>query len=321
MKKTGLFWGIYMLFFAIPFPMILYYSITGSEPQTAPTGPLLVKVYVTASVILWLICLYRLLKNWLLGVFTYYKRIRKLMAEGTLVAATVTDCVTAGPARKAGVEPLQVTLSFTNFSGTTISETLEINDSKPYEHRYDLGKQVDLRIDPELKLPCIMPDGTRVRLKQGTLLLRTIGLLALIAAITGYYLFSYQYEGRGNSWQFMIFWHPLIICPLMILFNTSLIGGLMKKYFGPGKNDLRLKLYGRKTIATLKSASQTGLSVNDQPQVLFVLEYTDDSGKKYQANFKKIVSLLELDITRKKELEIFYLPEAPHTIALAADPG
>ncbi len=297
--------------------MILYYPITGSEGP-AHTAPQWIIVWLVLSALLWIIYLYRLLKGWVLGVFQMYARIIRLMAQGTLVRATVTDCVVAGPAGKSGVEPLHVTLSFTNFAGEQVTETMEINDSKPYERRYETGKTVDLRIDPELRQPCMLPDGTVTRLKKGVLTIRIIGLVLIVAAITGYYFFSYQYEGGGASWQFIVFWHPLILCPLILLFNDLGIGGLLRKHLGPGKHDLRLKLYGRKTMATLKSASQTGLSVNDQPQLLFVLEYTDNLGKKYQVSFKKVVSLLDLDIARKEQLAIFYLPEAPLTVALAS---
>ncbi|PSK91124.1 hypothetical protein [Taibaiella chishuiensis] len=318
MGRNGIFWGIYMLFFAIPFPMILYYSITGSDAGRADSSPLMIMVWLSLSALLWIIFLYQLLKSWLLDVFTVHARITRLMAEGTLVPARVTDCVVAGQARK-GVESLNVTLSFTNFAGEAISETMPINDSKPFERRYETGNTVDLRIDPELKQPCVLPASTVTRFKKGVLVLRITGWLLIAAAVAGYYYYSYWFEGQGQNWRFMIFWHPLILCPLMLLFYERVIGGLLRKHLGPGKHDLRLKLYGRKTMATLKSASQTGLSVNDQPQLLFVLEYTDDLGKKYQVSFKKIVSLLELDIARKEEIAIFYLPDAPLTVAFASD--
>lgn len=99
------------------------------------------------------------------------------------------------------------------------------------------------------------------------------------------------------------------------VFNMSLIGRLLVG----GKHNLRLKFYGKKTKASLRNAKQTGLTINNQPQVLFEIEYTDETGRKYQVKLKKIVSLLNLGMAREKELMIFYLPDEPHTIAFAED--
>lgn len=319
MKKNGIFWKLYMLFFALPFPMILYYSISGSQPEPAHTGPVPVAVYLTLSVVCWALLMFFLLKSWVFNVFKIYARINKLLTQGTLVVATVTDCASKGISKQKDTELLKVTLAFPNLSGEMVSERMEITDSKPYEHRYDIGQKVNLRLDPELNLPYLLPESTQIQLKKGTISFRVLGWLLLLIGITGYYYFSYRYEGHDNTWSFLIFWHPLIICPLILFLYKGLIGGLLHKYFGPGKHDLRLKFYGRKTKARLHNASQTGLTINNQPQVLFEMEYTDALGKKYNTTFKKIVSLLNLDITRQETLEIFYLPDEPHIVALASD--
>ncbi len=315
----GLFWKLYMLFFAIPFPMILYYAISGSQEAPAQSSLVLAYVYLALSVLLWALCLYLLLKTWIIGVFELHRAIGKLTSEGIPLQAAITDCVAVGPAGKQNFEPLEVTLSFQNMAGETVVERMAINDSKPYERRYETGKTINLRLDPDLKIPYLLPEDTRTRLKTGVLTLRVLGWLLLIVAIAAYYIFSYRYEGHNQYWTFLVFWHPLIICPVALLLSTIFNRSIIGKYFSPGKHDLRLKFYGRKTRARLRKASQTGLTINDQPQVLFELEYNDEQGKKYQVKLKKIVSLLNLDSTRQQEIEIFYLPEAPHTVAFAQD--
>jgi hypothetical protein len=319
MKKNGIFWKLYMLFFAVPFPMILYYSIRGSQQEPADTSPVLITVYLIISVISWALLMFFLFKSWVLNVFKIYARINKLLLQGTPVTATVTDSASKGPSRQKDNELLDVTLTFPNLAGEMVSERMEINDSKPHEHRYDTGQRLNLRLDPELNLPYLLPESTQTYLNKKTITLRVLGWLLLLVAVTGYYWFSYSYEGRSRSWSFLIFWHPLIICPLILFLYKGLIGGLLNKYFGRGKDDLRLKFYGKKTMARLRNASQTGLTINDQPQVLFEMEYTDAFGKKYTTSFKKIVSLLDLGIAKQEMLEIFYLPDAPHIVALAGD--
>lgn len=319
MKKMGLLWRLYFLFFAIPFPMILYYSISGHQPQPAHSSPAVVQICLVLSVLLWLLGIFLLCKRWIWGVFKMQDRIKWLTTQGVQIPARITDCVSTGPSAGKNAEPLEVVFVFANFAGAMVTERMQINDSKPYERRYEVGKTMNLRLDPDIKPPYLLPEDTRTQLRTGVLALRASGIALFVLAIIGYYFFSYRYEGHQVSWNFLVFWHPLILCALMtilfIVFNIGRIGSILVG----GKHNLRLKFYGKKTKATLRNATQTGLTINNQPQVLFEIEYEDDLGKKYQVKFKKIVSLLNLDMAREKELMIFYLPDEPHTIAFASD--
>src|SRR5690606_6751385 len=95
----------------------------------------------------------------------------------------------------------------------------------------------------------------------------------LLLAVAGYYVFSYYYEGNGTGWRFLTFWHPLVLCPVILHVYRGGLSALLKMFVGDPEDLLRLKYYGRKATAQVLSASQTGTYVNTQPQVWFELEY------------------------------------------------
>jgi len=88
---------------------------------------------------------------------------------------------------------------------------------------------------------------------------------------------------------------------------------------GSPQNAVRLKFYGKKTLARLLSAKQTGTYINEQPQVKFELAYDDEKGRTHQVSFKKVISLLEVGITQQEQIAIFYLEDDPQRIALVSD--
>ena len=72
-------------------------------------------------------------------------------------------------------------------------------------------------------------------------------------------------------------------------------------------------------MAKLVKASQTGTYINEQPMIRFDVEYTDNRHHVHRGSLKKVIGLLELDITKQEQIEIFYLPENPSQIAFASD--
>lgn len=314
------FWIIYMLFFAIPFPMVLYYNTGyGEMAIDGGTNPWLALTYLALSVILWVILLQRWFRKWVLQPFLMRKNILHLLKDGVRKDALVKqskDVLSAPP----GVIAKEITVSLRNFSGTDISEQLIVNDTKPELRRYDVGKTVQLRIDDKLKaIPYVIPDGVSVALKPGRMILLFCAWSALVAAVVWYYGFSYLLENNGRGWRFLAFYHPLLLCPLIILASIGGLGLLLKMIAGSPEEQLQLKYYGIRTEAAILSASQTGTYINEQPQIKFELSYQDTSGKTHQVSLKKIVSLLDLDITKRVSVPIFYLKEKPDQVIFASD--
>lgn len=314
------FWKIYIFFFAVPFPMILYYSISyQSEIRDDGANPWLALSYLLISLVLWTIVLYKLYQRWIAFTLRAKSNIESLLRNGAVKDAEIIAVKLLKPIAK-DVESLEVSVQFVNFSGTAVVQTIFINDSKPQLGRYEVNKTIKLRIDKSLKSnPVLIPDGVEVTFRTSQLFFSVIGWLLALAAVIAYYIFSYQLESRGVGWRFMSFWHPLLLCPLILLFSFFGLGTLMGQLSGLPKDPLRLIFYGKRATARILSAKQTGTYINEQPQVRFELDFNDEKGQTHKVSFKKIVSLLEVGITQQQAIDIFYLEEDPQTIAFASD--
>src|SRR5439155_17483096 len=126
--------------------------------------------------------------------------------------------------------------------------------------------------------------------------------------------YSYMLENHGRGWRFMAFYHPLVLCPLILLVSRIGLGKLLKLFIGSPENVLQLKYYGLRTDAQIVSAEQTGTYINEQPQVRFELRYQDNLGKTHTASLKKIVPLLDLGMTKQEFVPVFYLKENPQQV-------
>lgn len=311
------FWMVYMLFFAIPFPMLIYYN---TREGLSDTNPYLAITWLVLSLVLWIILVQRWFRNWILLPFKMKRNIDYLLREGERKEARIVESKDGKQVRPDMVTK-EMTVSLRNFVGTEITEKLELVDTKPGEMRYEKGRLIYLMIDKTLKLrPYLMVDTAQADVKAGRMLLTVLLWLLLVGAIGWYYYFSYNFENDGYGWRFMKFYHPLVLCPL-ILFATRFGLGMLLKLFSGGDPDtlLQIKYYGVQTMAEIVKASQTGTYINEQPQVKFELRYKDEYGKTYDAELKKIVSLIDLGMTRQETVSVFYRKDKPSEVAFADD--
>lgn len=323
MKKHFLpaFWLLYMLFFAIPFPVFMYYAINSEFDVTTlkDKNPWLALGLAALSVILWLIVLLGYFQKWILQIFITKRNLENIKRNGVNREAKIISAVKiSGP--KAKYNTYELELLFKNLSDTEIIHKTEITDSKPHERRFEAGKKLNLILnrDPK-KLPAFVIASSNASLNPSGLMLRILGLLLLSALVAGYYFYAYQDESYGMGWRFMSFGHPLIVCPIVLIFYRYLLRFILKKLTGLGDNSVLIKFKGIKTQAKLISVSQTGTYINEQPMMRFELEYTDNKHHIHRNSLKKVVGLLELDVTKQAQIEIFYLPENPNEIAFADD--
>lgn len=314
------FWLIYMLFFAVPFPMLIYYNTEyGIVDENGGTRPWLALTLLAISVVLWLILIQGWFRRWIILPFIMRRNILRLLKEGVRKDARIKSSKEL-PAAGKDVETREIVCSLPNFVGTEITEQLEVNDTKPELHRYEEGKTIRLLIDDKLKaVPHLTLDGVTVGMRAGRLITSLLAWLLITAAIAGYYVYSYQLENHGRGWRFLEFYHPLVLCPFILLVGRISFGKLISLFIGGPGNGLQLKYYGIRTDAQIVSAEQTGTYINDQPQVRFELCYQDNLGKTHTASLKKIVPLLDLNITKQESIPVFYLKEDPKQVAFASD--
>jgi hypothetical protein len=321
MKRFFFIFGIlYGFFFAVPFPMIIYYNVKNEQVfNLKETNPWLALGVAAASVVLWIILLAGYYRKWVLRNFSVKRNIERLKETGIHREAKIlTSTKIARP--NASYVTYELSLSFKNLVDTEIVQKMGVNDAKPYEHRFDAGKRIDLLIDKEVKnIPYFIISSTEASINKTIITLINLGWFVLLGLVTSYYLYSYQSESEGMGWRFMSFGHPLIVCPAVLLFYRLLVEFVDKMLSGRQNNLPFIKFKGVETTARLIKASQTGTYINEQPMINFELEFTDYRHQTHRTSLKKIVDILDLDITKQEQISIFYLKEDPQRIAFTSD--
>jgi hypothetical protein len=311
--KPGLFiFGIvYALFFAIPFPMILYYNIKAdSVIHLEETDPTFALSIVVLSVLLWGMLLIGYYRKWVLRIFEMKRNLVRLQETGVSREASILSVTNIS------ASAYELSLSFRNLVDTEIVQKILVGDS-----RFEVGKRVGIIIDKELKdSPYIILASTEATVNQRVVAIANLAWFTLLGLITAYFLYSYEWESEGMGWRFMSFGHPLIICPFILLFYRTLITLIHKKLSGRSGDNAVLKFRGIETLAKVIKAAHTGRYFgNQQPEVNFELEYTDDRGKTHRKSLKKVLGLLQLDMLKQETISIFYLKEDPARIAFTGD--
>ena len=320
--KQGLsiFWIIYMLFFAIPFPMLLYYNIKSENlPNLMDSNPWYSLTLVVISILFWAVLLIGYYRKWVVRTFSIKRNIEKLKTSGESREAKI---LTSEKISKSGAayDTFELTLQFKNLVGSTVIQKTAVNDATPYERRYEVGKTVSILLDKEVKnAPYFIFATTEVSIRKIIVLLTSLGWLSFAVIVVAYYVYSYYSESEGMGWRFMSIGHPLLTCAFMLLLYRAFATFIVSKFIGKPDKLFLIKFKGIQTTARLIKASQTGTYINEQPQINFELEFTDQFNQKHRANIKKIVNLLDLDITRQENVSIFYLNEDPSQIAFEND--
>ena len=92
------------------------------------------------------------------------------------------------------------------------------------------------------------------------------------------------------------------------------------KFMNMGGEMEFLKFKGKKTLASITRAEQTGTLINDQPEIRFHVEFLDGAGRKVSAQIKKIVSLIDVaQVRSQKEAFVFYDPSNAQSVAFEQD--
>lgn len=316
-----IFWIIYMLFFAIPFPMLLYYNIKSETDisELKYENPWLALSLLAISIIIWTILLTGYFRRWFLQIFISKRNIEHIKSKGVRREAKILSAVkTSSPNAKYNTYDLE--LSFKNLADSDIIQKTSVNDAKPHERRFEVDKKIGVLLDRDMKHKpyfIIATSDVSINITRTTLIL--LAWLVLLGGVIWYYIYSYKLESNGMGWRFISFGHPLIVCALVLLLYKFISRLVFRKLLG-GPDDMTLiKFKGIKTWAKVIRVSQTGTYINEQPMIRFDLEYTDNHKQLHRESLKKIVDLLNLDCTKQEQVGIFYLPDNPKQIAFASD--
>lgn len=311
-----IFWALYMLFFCIPFPIFIY--MMTSEITTEPRNTVAVSyVYLGFSLLIWLYVLTFLINNLLIKTFKEKNTISHIIQNGLPREAEITEYKLVKYNPENNINLIHIVLSFHNLSNTLIRHEMMFYDTKPLEKRFDVGKTVKVLLNPDTsKEPYFILSGAQTKFKVKNMIFRILLVILMVAYVIGLYSYFYLRESFDFGWRFLTFMHPIIFSGIMFLL-TLLVYKLIVGKLTKNKKEEQILFAGRNAQAEIISVTQTGLTVNDQPQIMFQVRFKDFKGIEHTTTYKKIVRLLDLSsVPKQGTVEIFYHEKDPKKITI-----
>lgn len=314
MKKKGSiaflgFWVLFFIYFIFVHPCIIYYNTPHTGINTEDGR--LALFFLFSSLTLWTIIfgftLWLIIKNSIIAK----RNLSHINQNGKSIKGIIR-ANSVLKENKSGIVAQEIIIELNNFSGENIHHKMIVNDSRPQEDRFNIGKSVYLKVDPDFKRhPYYFIEGSKTKSNYTLLLVWTV----FLAAVAFYYYYAYTSESGGYGWRFLELFHPLLVIPACFIFFVGLIYLIFRFFImrnKTGRQQLQLKFWGVKSMATINEVQQTGTYINEQPQVKYTLAFTDKNGKSHQFTKKEIVSLMDIgSISSVKTRAIIYLPEKP----------
>lgn len=288
------------------FPLIFVYT------GIWMSSPLISTLSLALGIFGWTIFNVLIFKSLVLDLKKLKDNHSKIIRHGKPVSAKILDKFVKST-RKDGTESIEIDIEFENFSSTIVRNRIDAEDTKPYENRFEVGKTLAIRLNPEGELPLFVIEGSSMEHKKSKAFTWIIFNVVYSVII---FIVSYKFLSRGFGWRFLSPWFPWVIIPYLAILLTRTLGVLgnssylSKKLNGArtAEDSAKLLLYGKKTIANITKADQTGMFINDQPEISYRINFTDENNQQHQKSFKKIVLLTDLYKNQLGEREILYLP-------------
>ncbi|ASE62359.1 hypothetical protein CEQ15_13060 [Chryseobacterium indologenes] len=316
MKFMIIFWGAFLFFFCVPF-LIFIYMMT-EELTTEPRNSLAISYgYLGFSLLIWGYIIVFFVNNLFVKTFQQRSTIYSILRNGIPREAAVTRYQLIKYFPESNMNAIQIVLSFPNLRNTVIEHEMTFHDSKPQEKRFDVGKKVKVLLNPNISQePYFILSDQKVAINPSGIILRGIFVGLLIAYIVGLYYYFYMRDSFDFGWQFLTFMHPIIFSGVMTLIYVLVFQLIVGKFF-KNKKDEKILFSGRNAKADIISVSQTGVTVNDQPEIMIQVGFKDFRGTEHIAVYKKIVTLLNLSsVPKHGNIEILYDENDPKKIMI-----
>lgn len=316
MKLMIIFWGIFLFFFCVPFPIFIY--MMTEELATEPRNSLAVSYgYLGFSLLIWGYVIIFFINKLFITTFKEKNTIRSIVQNGIPREAKIIDYKLLKYIPAKNMNLIQVGLSFPNLSNTLIEHEMMFHDSRPQEKRFDVGNKIKVLLNPKVSQePYFILSDQKVGFNTSGMILRIVFLVLLMAYVIGLYSYFYWRESFDFGWRFLTFMHPIIFSGVMTIIYVLVFQLIFGKFLKNTKEE-RILFSGRNAEANIISVSQTGLTVNDQPQIMFQVSFKDFRGTEHIAVYKKIVSLLKLSsIPQQGTIEIMYDENDPKQIMI-----
>ncbi|VFA41863.1 Uncharacterised protein [Chryseobacterium indologenes] len=311
-----IFWGAFLFFFCVPFPIFIY--MMTEELTTEPRNSLAISYgYLGFSLLIWGYIIVFFVNNLFVKTFQQRSTIYSILRNGIPREAAVTRYQLIKYFPESNMNAIQIVLSFPNLRNTVIEHEMTFHDSKPQEKRFDVGKKVKVLLNPNISQePYFILSDQKVAINPSGIILRGIFVGLLIAYIVGLYYYFYMRDSFDFGWQFLTFMHPIIFSGVMTLIYVLVFQLIVGKFF-KNKKDEKILFSGRNAKADIISVSQTGVTVNDQPEIMIQVGFKDFRGTEHIAVYKKIVTLLNLSsVPKHGNIEILYDENDPKKIMI-----
>lgn len=321
------FWFLFAFGFTYLFPLAFtYIGYMGEEIN----NPIVSTISFVVAIILWLFFIYNQIKQEFIRPRSLVKSASILQTNGQLVQAEIVDIINKQQTEE-GYVVTEFLATFPNLVGTSIEGDFELTDSKPHLQRYEIGKHISIRLntDPMPKIPWMFAEG---QIMSNLKTRKWIVVFTVIYAIATFIFFNNDtiiFENL-DEWKdlfadldkntatflpWLSFFHPWFWTPIVGIFFSYLMGKAFNTTFTDEDIQAnKLLLYGHSADAKITRMEQTGLHVNDQPQFLIKLKYTDQQGREHFTEMKKIIPLHEMHRFQEGQMIILYLPHATNQI-------
>jgi hypothetical protein len=239
---------------------------------------------------------------------------------GKMVTGKVTAYKTVGKPKANKWQKITIEVEFENFVGTPIKEELTFIDTKPYSMRYKEGNRIDLRVNPEGRVP-VQPAGGQMQIGKPFLLI-SLGVIG--GYVYGCYWLFQKLEAKVNGDFDQI---PAVVNNSSIVemamitigtlvFQLLIMRLVMGKILGKKSkiSGSKLKYYGLRAVAEIDKYEDTGTLINNNPMVRFYYSFTTERGEVQKGMDKMIVGKLDIgQLPEMKEKNVMYLAEDPST--------
>ncbi|WP_160136507.1 hypothetical protein [Chryseobacterium sp. c4a] len=288
------------------------------ETATEPRNSLAVSYgYLGFSLLIWLYILVFFVNNLFIKTFKQKNTIHSILRNGIPREAKIIRYQLIKYFPKTNMNAIRIVLSFPNLRNIVIEHEMMFHDSKPQEKRFDVGNRVKVLLNPNVSQePYFILSDQKVGFNASGMVLRIVFIVLFIAYVIGLYYYFYVRESFDFGWRFLTFMHPIIFSGVMTLIYVLVFQLIVGRFFRNTKEE-KILFAGRNAEANIISVSQTGTTVNDQPEIIFQVSFKDLRGNQHIATYKKIVSLLNLaSVPKAGMIEIMYDENDPKKIMI-----
>lgn len=308
---------MFVIFILLPLFFMYVFPLFFIDLPAMRTTPIFATVLLALGLIFWLIETF-MISKFIIGPKKMAEKHRKVQESGKAIEADILASDNQGYLKEGREKKILV--EFPNLVGNRVKSYISLLDSKEYEKRFEPGKKIKLRLNQEGYEPAFaFGEGEYGTFRRPWA--RAWVVFNLIYMV-GFFLISYKIQSGGYGWRFLNPTSPWLWAPLegtiVIGFIQKLLGNqdIVEEYyeiksFKNEKEYAELLLYGQKSQGEIINFTQTGLYINEQPQIQFKIKFATNKEGLVTKNFKQIIPLTDLHNLKKGPVDLIYLERNP----------